>query len=322
MCKFSVIVPVYKVEKVLPRCIESILLQTVTNFELILVDDGSPDRSGVICDEYAAQDPRIKVIHQKNGGVSRARNAGLEIAKGQYIVFVDSDDWVDADYLSSFEGYTSELVVCGQKVYGPDGAVETIVTSKEKLFPLFTESDTINFLRQRYAIQVWGKRFDYSIIKKSSLRFLDSVDYGEDAIFIAEYIKLISSVQTINKNAYNFQKTTSESLSKINDEQWFTAFAFVQEKIYRIFEGYKEIQQFLTNKICWVAENELVKISNSPWPWKKKVKAAEKVLRNSYFAESERNVDNSSASLVHLIFKTKSPHLAIWFYGRKNTEKS
>ena len=97
MCKFSVIVPVYKVETYLPRCIESILNQTVTDFELILIDDGSPDCSGEICDAYAAKDSRIRVIHQKNGGVSKARNAGLDIAQGEYIVFVDSDDWVDAD---------------------------------------------------------------------------------------------------------------------------------------------------------------------------------------------------------------------------------
>lgn len=93
----SIIVPIYKVEKFLPKCIESILNQTYSDFELILVDDGSPDKCPEICDEYAAKDQRIIVIHQKNSGVSAARNAGLKRAKGQYIGFVDPDDFVAPD---------------------------------------------------------------------------------------------------------------------------------------------------------------------------------------------------------------------------------
>lgn len=90
----SIIVPVYKVEKYLNRCIDSILKQTYTNFECILVDDGSPDNCPTICDEYAKIDSRIKVIHKTNGGLSSARNAGLEICQGKYISFIDSDDWI------------------------------------------------------------------------------------------------------------------------------------------------------------------------------------------------------------------------------------
>lgn len=95
----SIVVPVYKVEAYLNRCVDSILAQRFTDFELILVDDGSPDNSGKICDEYAEKDSRIKVIHQKNGGLSAARNAGIDIAEGEWISFVDSDDWLHPDYL-------------------------------------------------------------------------------------------------------------------------------------------------------------------------------------------------------------------------------
>ena len=91
----SVIVPIYKVEKYLRKCIESILSQTYTNLEIILVDDGSPDKCGEICDEYEKKDSRIKVIHKKNGGLSDARNAGLDIMAGNYVAFVDSDDWIE-----------------------------------------------------------------------------------------------------------------------------------------------------------------------------------------------------------------------------------
>ncbi len=99
MPKVSVIVPIYKVEEYLPKCVDSILSQTFTDFECILVDDGSPDNCGKICDEYAKKDSRIKVIHKENGGLSSARNAGLDIAQGEYITFVDSDDWINVHML-------------------------------------------------------------------------------------------------------------------------------------------------------------------------------------------------------------------------------
>lgn len=114
--EISIIVPVYNLEDYLPKCVDSILAQTFTNFELVLVNDGSPDSSGEICDEYASLDNRIKVIHKKNGGVASARNAGLEVAKGKYIGFVDNDDYIN-EYM--FEilynhaiKHSSDIVIC------------------------------------------------------------------------------------------------------------------------------------------------------------------------------------------------------------------
>ena len=97
----SVIVPVYNVEPYLRKCVDSILAQSYSNLEVILVDDGSPDGCGAICDEYAAKDARVRVIHKPNGGISDARNAGLDIMTGDYVTFVDSDDWIDEQHLSS-----------------------------------------------------------------------------------------------------------------------------------------------------------------------------------------------------------------------------
>lgn len=113
--KISVIVPVYNVEKYLSRCIDSILSQTFTDFELLLVDDGSTDKSGEICDEYAKTDARIKVFHTENRGVSAARNLGIKEASADWISFVDSDDWVEDKYLSDLygEGFShDECIVC------------------------------------------------------------------------------------------------------------------------------------------------------------------------------------------------------------------
>ncbi|MCH5296582.1 MAG: glycosyltransferase [Ruminococcus sp.] len=125
MPELSIIVPVYKVEKYLPKCIDSILAQTFTDFELILIDDGSPDRCGEICDEYASKDSRIKVIHQKNQGVSAARNVGLDIAKGTYLGFVDPDDWIEPKMydvlIRTAKEKKADVVVCGINYYQCDG---------------------------------------------------------------------------------------------------------------------------------------------------------------------------------------------------------
>ena len=118
----SVIVPVYKVEKYLRECVDSILAQTYTNLEIILVDDGSPDNCGKICDEYAQNDSRIKVIHQENGGLSAARNAGLDIATGKYIGFVDSDDYAELNMFEELHKRiienNADLSICGVKKFG------------------------------------------------------------------------------------------------------------------------------------------------------------------------------------------------------------
>lgn len=119
----SVIVPVYKVEEYLPRCVDSILAQSYENLEVILVDDGSPDGSGAICDDYAQKDSRVKVIHKTNGGLSSARNAGIEAARGEYLAFVDSDDWLEPDAYSRMmavmKAYQVKLVCAGR--YDVDG---------------------------------------------------------------------------------------------------------------------------------------------------------------------------------------------------------
>lgn len=147
----SIIVPIYKVEEYLPRCIESILNQTYQDFELILVDDGSPDLSGDICDVYAETDPRIKVIHQENSGISDARNIGLSKATGDYISFIDSDDWVHPEFLQqllyTIEKYDADIAECG-KILTPE------YIEPEKLsFDEAEETDTENGADDR-------KRFD------------------------------------------------------------------------------------------------------------------------------------------------------------------
>lgn len=116
--RISVIVPVYNAEKYLTQCVESILRQDFTDFELLLINDGSKDKSGLICDEYAQKDQRVKVFHKENSGVSSTRNLGIDKAQGEYIAFIDSDDYVDSNYLSILTNVTADLIVTGYKKLG------------------------------------------------------------------------------------------------------------------------------------------------------------------------------------------------------------
>ena len=124
MAKISIIIPVYKVEQYLPECLDSVINQTYKNLEIICVDDGSPDNSGKILDEYASKDNRIKVIHKENGGVSSARNAGLDIATGDWISFVDADDYIASDFYDKLIGSSkdgeADVVQCGYTTFGED----------------------------------------------------------------------------------------------------------------------------------------------------------------------------------------------------------
>lgn len=164
----SVIVPIYKVEKYLKRCVNSLLAQSYSDFELILVDDGSPDNCGNICEEYAAKDKRIKVIHKDNGGLSDARNAGLRIAKGEYIAFVDSDDWVATNYLETLLKVIelTDSDICECEVLKTTGEIEKYENSKEKYTSYSSEKALELLICDKILHQyVWNKLYKRSCLK-------------------------------------------------------------------------------------------------------------------------------------------------------------
>lgn len=169
----SVIVPIYKVEKYIDRCVDSILAQSFADFELILVDDGSPDKCPQICDEYAKKDSRIRVIHKENGGLSDARNAGIDIAEGEWLAFIDSDDYVHEDYLKSMYNAAIEnnadLAVCDFVRVNDD---EEVIEDEHRFDELVTEDKNAMFehLYSNWRIRpAWNKLYRKEIF--SELRF-------------------------------------------------------------------------------------------------------------------------------------------------------
>lgn len=164
----SVIVPIYKVEKYLKRCVNSLLNQSYSDFELILVDDGSPDNCGNICEEYAAKDKRIRVIHKENGGLSDARNAGLRIARGEYIAFVDSDDWVATNYLETLLKVIelTDSDICECEVLKTTGEIEKYKKKDEKYTSYSSEKALELLICDKILHQyVWNKLYKRSCLK-------------------------------------------------------------------------------------------------------------------------------------------------------------
>ncbi len=203
--KISVIVPVYKVEKYLNKCVDSIINQTYKNLEIILVDDGSPDNCGKICDEYSKKDNRIKVIHKENGGLSSARNAGLEIATGDYIGFVDSDDWIEksmySDMLNCAVKNNADVVRCGffrhenENIECVNGTqMEYILDKEYRLIELIDggllEGAAWNKLYKKYIFQ--------------DIRYDETIFRNEDSIATYYILKKAYNVVFIDKCEYNY----------------------------------------------------------------------------------------------------------------------
>ncbi|ADY12106.1 glycosyltransferase family 2 protein [Sphaerochaeta globosa] len=201
----SIIVPIYKVEKYLEKCISSIQTQLYSNIEIILVDDGSPDRCGQICDEYAKKDKRIIVVHQVNGGLSNARNSGIRVAKGVFLVFVDSDDWIENDYVlklyfSAIET-NADLTICGIRYVDEDGlTLKTVLPGKEGSF---SNSDIIRSMYGRNRtpyVTAWTKLYKKDLFDK--VLFPDGKIHEDEYTFY-QYIYYSKVISIVNEPLYN-----------------------------------------------------------------------------------------------------------------------
>lgn len=217
--RISIIVPIYNVEKYVRQCIESIINQTYKNLQIILVDDGSTDTSGLICDEYASIDDRIEVIHKKNGGLVTARKIGLQKAKGEYIGFVDGDDYIDDNMYESLLGYilkkdvdmvhTGYWYEVANTTYSNTNFDTGIIECPEDKSMLLR-----NILLQHNNIEhsIWSKLFKRSLIVKSYYDVNDECSYGEDLVCMISTIINADRIYILN-SAYYHYRVRSESLS-------------------------------------------------------------------------------------------------------------
>lgn len=200
----SVIVPVYKAEKYLHRCVDSLLAQTFQDFEILLVDDGSPDKSGKICDEYAKKDSRVRVFHKKNGGVSSARNVGLDNAVGEYLTFIDADDWIDVDcFEKGFSLLMQDNLDILQYSYKRISEIDDSIISVHdyECAPM----GWIDFVQKdHFLVCVWGNFIRMAVIEKRHLRFDEKLHLAEDQLFIMTAMTLSERISQTKDIYYNY----------------------------------------------------------------------------------------------------------------------
>lgn len=202
--RISIIVPSYNSERTIRRCIDSILQQSFCDFELLLIDDGSIDNSKSIYEEYSHKDGRIKVICKKNGGVSSARNLGLEAARGEWVTFIDADDYIASDFFSAIERQTSDLVI-GQclhfnsfgKYWISENIASQEIRNNEKMQEFLTQYLLFHIMRTP-----WGKFFRKNLI--GSNRFDEDMKLGEDTVFVHKYILGCNSIAVVSNMTYYY----------------------------------------------------------------------------------------------------------------------
>ena len=214
MPEISIIVPVYNAEKYLNRCVDSILVQTLEALELLLIDDGSNDKSGQICDDYASKDARVRVIHQQNAGVSAARNAGIAAANGEFIGFVDADDWIAPEMFRTLYGIAQgddfQIVICDARTAYSDGREEpdTIVQLPESI-DLNKETLTPKLLTE-LAGSVWRCIYRRELITAHEITFPVGVKFSEDRVFNLICLGFAEKIRYI-KEPYYFRYVNTES---------------------------------------------------------------------------------------------------------------
>lgn len=250
MPKVSFIIPVYNAEKCLNKCFDSILSLLFKDWEAIIVDDGSKDSSPALCDAYAEKDSRIKVFHKTNGGVSSARNLGLSKSTGEYVTFVDSDDYVNDDYLTIFSDggvnedviFTSyEIINAPEKNKIPFGVV---LKDRKEVVGFVSK-----YLYSKHIMPPWGKFFKREIVE--NLRFDESLRRGEDTTFSLQSLNKCNTLRTVGESIYYYDLPVSESKYRMS----FVEATSHLKKIFSAYESSEFRNQSFANALFHIFMN-------------------------------------------------------------------
>lgn len=307
MPNISIIVPVYKAENVLAKCVDSVLAQTFADWELLLIDDGSPDGSGALCDDYAGQDDRVRVFHKPNGGVSSARNLGMEEAKGDYILFIDADDWIEPNtcqtLLGALEGAGADSAGCahwniqpgGEKWAEPGalpagvydaGAIRKGIVDRLLGQRLGKPGEVLNGF-------IWRFLFSRAIIMDHAIRF--SGAYLEDELFLMEYFCLARKLAMVDEPLYYYlQNPASVTRNYLPDYMdTFRRFLAAKEAVVKRY-GLEGDDPQWRQSTCWAGL--LIAIGNefapgNPAPLAEKRRRVEGFTREPGMAEAIRDLN-------------------------------
>ncbi len=306
----SVIVPVFKAERTIAYCIESILNQSYADFEAILVDDGSPDKSGKICDDYANSDRRLTVIHKPNGGVSTARNAGICAARGEYLTFCDSDDYLEPDYLKTLIQTKDSNPDCGhiwcsfQAVSGfqKEGAAPIIAETPDLL--RFTLDEFMTLRELGLDASPVNKLYQASVVREHNLLFPVEYSLGEDLLFNLAYIDASGNREfaVITKPLYNYYRGNNDTLDTIFRPDLLEIFRSLNEKCESYFLKWnippQQTEKLFDSKF-YQYERVLDNTMKNPfWSLTEKIKWNSMLLRSEDF----RQVLTHRTCFVHPLF--------------------
>lgn len=224
MTKYSFIIPVFNTKQYLERCVKSILQQPYQHYEILLINDGSTDGSGELCDILSRKDKRIKVFHQPNSGVSVARNNGIEHAIGDFILFVDSDDWISINYLNNIEYMISSFSDCDVFCYKNFIASTELKEDKRTKFQTIHKLDIKNYInRSSFYPALWSYVFKRSIILNYNLRLHKGLKYSEDSNFVFKYLAHSTHIAISNERLYYYFLREDSAIHQNFTHEWAEA---------------------------------------------------------------------------------------------------
>lgn len=223
----TVIIPIYNAEKHLEKCINSVMNQACGDFELLLINDGSTDQSGKICERFAAKDQRIKIFRQRNSGVSAARNLGIENAVGKWITFIDADDYISANYFKVLESETDvDIILQGLTYVEDSNVIKHIAYQAEKLV---LKEFMLKYTVYPYFSSSWSKFFKLEILKQQKISFNERLTFGEDTLFNLNYLRFCKLIMTSDFSGY-FYRVLNSGLAN-------SAYSYQHDlSLYRAFE--------------------------------------------------------------------------------------
>lgn len=291
----SVIVPAYNVSKYVSKCISSVLNQTYMNIEVIVINDGSTDNTPVILDSIAENDRRVKVIHKENAGVSIARNIGINISKGEYLVFVDGDDYIAVDYIEymiSLVRETNSEFCLSELCFTTKGESQT---KNEKIKTVSAEDATALLLSPKIIVGCWNKIYKRDLIVNNNISFSPSLFYGEGLTFITTVSQLSGSVGVGNRKVYYYRRNNNESATTKFDVQ----------KLYngeKALYGIKENLLIESEKI-----NTMFSLHISLFRLAAIVRIQTAGLKENYIDDYRRWKSDINGSILNLLFKKKVP---------------
>ncbi|MCF2649149.1 MULTISPECIES: glycosyltransferase [Bacillaceae] len=327
--KVSVIVPIYKVEKYLSKCIESIINQSYSNLEIILINDGSPDNCGNICDAYSRIDNRIQVIHKKNGGLSDARNEGLKIASGEYISFIDSDDYIDKDFykilIDLIRNSNADAAQCSYKKITENGNLSyknDILEDKNDENISLHNLDILNSLYGNEEItviwNVWNKLYKRELLRDI---YFPKGKLHEDVFTTYKILYRAKMMVSTNKQLYFYTQRASSIMGRFNVKHLDVLEAYVEQVYFYDKKGLKELKRRAANILEITIKASIVRVLNS------NINDKEQILDNliNFYKRNtklfDRNNRNLKQNILYILIKISPSYLIKSLYRFSKVKK-